>query len=87
MRINENGVDNFATGIAGNQGFFKVSKCNFSSSFLLSKYHNIALVDRNILDTSSEEVRGETRILRNIGKEAETRKMWMIWHRPETEGE
>lgn len=86
VRLTGNGVFNFARGIAGNWAFFKVLECNFSSPFLLSKYHNVALVEMNVLETSSEEVRGETSILRNGGKEAEMMEKWMIWHRPETRG-
>lgn len=85
MRLIKNRVINFAMGIASNQSFFKVSKCNSSSPFLLSEYQNIAVV-KNVFETSSEEVRGEMSILRNGGKEAKMRKKWMIWHRPETEG-
>lgn len=59
MRLIESGVVNFATGIAGNPGFFKVSICNFSSSFLLPRYHNIALAERNVFETSTEGVRRE----------------------------
>lgn len=53
---------------------FKVSECNFSSPFLLSKHQNIALVESNVLETLRERVRVETGILRNGGKEAEMRK-------------
>lgn len=79
MRLIKNGVVYFVMSIANNQGFFNISKYNFSFPFLLSEYANIALVERNVLETSSEEVTEETISLRNRGKEAEMRKKWMIW--------
>lgn len=48
----------------------------------MSGYHNIGLIERSVF-TSDEEVTGETRVLRNGGKESEMRRKRMIWHRPE----